>query len=67
MEQEPLRVFATAHFPWRWRVKDTQQDNLIRANLLVDPRNQAPGMGSVYVVLISKVQMQQVLFSIDAR
>ncbi|PYI76723.1 MAG: hypothetical protein DMF01_03275 [Verrucomicrobia bacterium] len=19
MEQEPLRVFPTAHFPWRWR------------------------------------------------
>ena len=26
MEQEPLRVFATAHFPWRWlRLKTLTQ------------------------------------------
>ena len=65
MEQEPLRVFPTAHFPWRSHAKTFKQRELVRANLLVDPGNQAPCVRAICVVIISKLRIQQVLFCID--
>jgi hypothetical protein len=68
MEQDPLRVFPKAHFPRRWRGPRTiKKRDFACADLLVEPENQAPCMGAVGVVLISKLGTQQVLFCNDAR
>jgi hypothetical protein len=50
--------------PWS---KTFKQRELVRANLLVDPGNQAPCMRAVRVVIVSKLRVQQVLFCADAR
>jgi hypothetical protein len=49
------------------RSKTFKQRELVRANLLVDPGNQAPCVRAVCVVIISKLRIQQVFFCIDAR
>jgi len=68
MEQEPLRAFPTAHFSCApTHFKTLNSAIVILANLLIDPRNQAPCLGSVNIILISKLRMQQVLFCIDTR
>jgi hypothetical protein len=68
MEQDPLGVFPKAHFPRRWRGPRTiKKRDFACADLIVEPGNQAPCMGAVGVVLISKLGTQQVLFCNDAR
>jgi hypothetical protein len=66
MEQEPLRVYPTAHFSVALvRSKTFKQRELVRANLLEDPWDHAPGARAVCVVIISKLRTQQVLFCMD--
>jgi hypothetical protein len=47
------------------RSKNHQKHDFACANLLVEPWNQAPGMGAVGVILIPKLRMQQVLIKLD--
>src|SRR4029453_1282692 len=64
----PTSRIPKAHFPRRWRGPRTiKKHDFACANLLVEPGNQAPCMGAVGVVLISKLGTQQVLFCNDAR
>jgi hypothetical protein len=57
MEQEPCHVFPTAHFSAvLGQSKALRKRDLVRANPLVDPGNQAPCTGAVSVVFISKLR-----------
>ena len=48
------------------RSKTFKQREFVRANLLVDPWDQAPRVRAVRVVSISKLRIQQLLFCVDA-
>ena len=48
------------------RSKTFKQRELVGANLLVDPGNQAPCVSAVCVVIISKLRIHQVFFGIEA-